>query len=194
MLTLFVVACSSKEELKTVSMDDLIESSADVSPDSLVDKQIERIPLQSELQTLVEAENWSPNDVVELDSIMFVDRFDVEQTHKYIINTANNSVYWASWKFKTSSQALNAFVNWTQCYGKQCKTLMLTDTISVSVEKMGMLLVENEFYYWNNISEEQYLTFGSSLLDRARKPKKIYAFYQNGKKSVTWFQPENFEK
>jgi len=69
-----------------------------------------------------------------MDTTFLVDRFANESSFKYNIDT---KTFLAIWKFSSNAAAKNAFINWTQCYGKRCQQILLNDsTNSVSNEKM----------------------------------------------------------
>ncbi len=193
MVFLIIASCQSPTKTEAVTMDEVVEGSLENYKVDTVSAEVKQLELDKSFQNVAEKLKLPIADFIAIDSLLFVDRFENVSTYKYHLTNNSSSTFFAQWTFTNAASAKNAFMNWTQCYGARCNSLILNDSTSISSEHMAMLLVGKELYYMNVISEERYISFVSALIT-AKKWKEIdYAFYQNGKKSVKWFQFEDFK-
>lgn len=188
-LVIFCFACQTKEqETVTISLDEVIEGSSSQNElDTLVVEKIQ-VELDEhfvELATILEI----PLDkVVEQDTVLFVDRFESLSRFKYIINDDKKPLFIAKWNYKNATSAKNAFINWTQCYGKNCSSLDFKADKSISAENMGMVLAGSQLLYWNNLSQKDFEKAINEWIELEKIETIEYAFYQQGKKGITWYE------
>lgn len=190
-----MTACKpSSSDTETISLDDVVEGSTENYSIDTTSVEIEKIEFDPTFQKIAEKLELSIVDFIAVDSLLFVDRFENISAYKYQLTNAISSTFFAEWTFANAAAAKNAFINWTQCYGARCNSLVLNDSTSISSEHMAMLLVGKELYYMNTIDEKRFHSFVTELIAEKRLKKIDYAFYQNGRKSVKWFQIEDFEE
>ncbi len=193
MVFLLVASCQSPTKKETVTMDEVMEGSSENYKVDTELVEVKQLELDESFQNVAEKLELPIVDFIAIDSLLFVDRFENVSSYKYLLTNNSSSTFFAQWTFTNASSAKNAFMNWTQCYGARCHSLILNDSTSVSSEHMAMLLVGKELYYMNVINEKRYISFVSALIAAKKWNEIDYAFYQNGKKSVKWFQFEDFK-
>lgn len=191
LLLMSLFACTTEESHEKVySMDDIIEGSNQKV--ILKDTIIPEAPIDETFLKIATKLAVTKEDIRQLDTLLFVDRYENESNYKYHVSMKNKMFFVAHWNFNSKSAAKNAFVNWLQCYGKSCNTLNLNDSVSVSNEKMAMLLTQKDLFYLSNVKLDEYQLFVKELIADKKLKEIDFSFYQNGKKGIEWFNFEDF--
>lgn len=63
--------------------------------------------------------------IMELDTVgesMFVDRFQPKSIKKLSLQLKDGEAFFGQWTFKDSLRTMNAFYNWLDCFGENCKS------------------------------------------------------------------------
>lgn len=75
-------------------------------------------------------------------STMLPERFAAKSFFKIAIQTSNDSITICQWKYKDSIKTMNAFYNWLDCFGKNCKSLRYRE--AGKFQKEAMLIFVND--------------------------------------------------
>jgi hypothetical protein len=59
---------------------------------------------------------------------------------------------------------------------------------------MGMLLFGNELFYFSKIKQQQFMEITKFIIAENKLKTIDFAFYQDGKKGVKWYQFDDFKK
>lgn len=193
-LLIVLISCQENHTSQTLSMDDIVSGDSSdyhhTKSDTVVVK--DTFKLDEDFQKFANEVNLDKLTIRNIDSILYVDRFDHISSYKYQLEDPKYHFFIASWKFRNSNSAQNAFINWTQCFGPKCRSLKINDSISISNKHMAMILTKDELFYLEGISEKEYKTFTTSII-KWKKLKMIdYTFYQDGKKGVKWYKFPDF--
>lgn len=191
-LTLF--ACQTKKTPDEILTLDEVVSGSENTPLSQADTLIPTVQINEDLQEILTTSKLEFDSIIPIDTLLFIDRYEVKSNYKYFLTTKKTKSFVAHWEFENQALAKNAFMNWIQCYGAKCSALTINDSTSVSAEKMGIFLTENHIYYLNNITQKDYTKFLQTTLENQKIKVFIFAFYQNGKKGVIWLDEEYFSK
>lgn len=192
-LAALIASChqeSSKKE--TISLDEVVSGSS--TSKSTLDTVQAKEPIAVSFLKMTAKLSIPESAILTIDTLLFIDRYDHVSNYKYTVQADKKSFFAANWKFSSQAASKNAFVNWTQCYGSTCKSLNLNDSISVSNENMGMLLFGNELFYFSKIKQQQFMEIIKFIIAENKLKTIDFAFYQDGKKGVKWYQFDDFKK
>lgn len=194
---LFVVAsvffaCQTQKTPDEILTLDEVVSGSENTPLSQADTLIPTVAINENFQEILTASKLEFDSVIPVDTLLFIDRYEVKSNYKYFLSTKKRTTFVAHWEFENQALSKNAFMNWIQCYGAKCAALKINDSTSVSAEKMGIFLTENHIYYLNNCTQKDYSQFLQTTLETQKLKSFLFAFYQNGKKGVTWLDKEDF--
>lgn len=90
------------------------------------------------------------------DTLLFPDRFSAQSSQRFYYSIENDSVLYSKWKFKDSLKTKNVFLNWSNCFGINCKSAFIGE--KVNLQRQGFLLLSNDtclIYLATNSSSEQ---------------------------------------
>lgn len=90
------------------------------------------------------------------DTLLFPDRFSAQSHQRFYYSIENDSVLYSKWKFKDSLKTKNVFLNWSNCFGTNCKSAFIGEKINL--QRQGFLLLSNDtclIYIATNSSSEQ---------------------------------------
>ena len=95
--------------------------------------------------------------------MIFLDRFNSEESVKRLVLTSNDSIYFKSWSFQDSTACMNAFYNLLDCFGKVCSPIELYSTDFIASNYNLILVLENQIHSINS-KENQDSKFGIDIL------------------------------
>lgn len=190
----FLLSCNSKhhEEEKPLTLDEIVEGDT-ISDSVLVDTSSDSISLtftipfvlSEQMLQIINELGFSSYNVYKLDTLLYVDRYSFATSEGVMIQDGSRKLNLFCWNFSTVEQGANAFKNWLQCYGSNCQTIPFYSEKSVTNERMGMILIGKSLFYLLNFSKAQYEVVLKKVSEDDMLP--LYAFYQNGKKGIEWF-------
>lgn len=149
MLSLVLFGCHQEDNTQVVEIDDIIpeakgnyeyddSSKTEVTQDDYIRMQLSHF-FNGEVQTLNKLDakiegNWR----------YIPDRLasDSSLSRYYLIDSS--AVLLKKWKYKDSVTTINAFYNWLDCFGDDCSSISIGDSIGVS--KNAFLLFQNDLY------------------------------------------------
>jgi hypothetical protein len=174
-VSLFVLfllfSCGQKPKEEVLDMEDIIPQS---------DRYKEGVPTGPKKDTVdLGFDIWLADKagivVMEVDKHeepMFVDRFQPKSMLKVDLTTKTESIFFGQWTFKDSLKTMNAFYNWIDCFGKNCKSLRYLKEANFQSDPMLIFL--------NDTS----ITYISSSLPLDEKKWQKYLSFKN--KTALW--------
>lgn len=90
------------------------------------------------------------------DTLLFPDRFSPIHLNKFNYTTENKPINFSKFNFKDSNKTTNVFLNWTNCFGQNCKSIRIGE--SKNLQKNGFLMMVNDtciVYISTNSSSEK---------------------------------------
>lgn len=137
-LTLF--ACTQKKP-KVIDMSDITPHSERENDGKANDDKSKIIDYGFDLKIADEV----GLQVMEIDSIgepLFPDRFSPKKIKKLTLHLKENSITYCHWTFKDSIHTKNAFYNWIDCYGSNCKSIKYGQ--KMNFQKDNFILLESD--------------------------------------------------
>ena len=105
---------------------------------------------------------------------MFLDRFGPKSIDKFILIKSVDTILYSKWVYEDSSKVMNAFTNWINCFGNNCKSIFFgeeknlqKDPFKIFLSDSALIFIEgknnldfklwDEFYYRVNGVSYNYL-------------------------------------
>ena len=177
-----LVACSGGKGKKVVDLKDVMDYDSD----------------QHETKTIVENDStlyWKlffekggiKTDSVKVNRISgFPDRFNPENSMKFILYKGVDSIEFNSWKYKDSLKVMNAFYNWIDCFGPKCKSVYVGSELNFQAQKMNIYVNDTSLIYisGNSLNTKDWFLFLNEL---GYKSDFNYLIEQNKNGRAKWF-------
>lgn len=112
----------------------------------------EELPIEEKDSTLVVKE-WFQNQGMQVSSIvyrterLFPDRFGPLSIEKYVLYTPADTIQYSKWIYEDSSKVMNAFTNWTNCFGNKCKTIFFGEAKNFQKNPMQVLMNDTSLVF-----------------------------------------------
>lgn len=188
-------SCDNKQEEAIVNLSDITPTSNKYKEGEKKDTLEKEISYVSTLpftyKNIIDSLKLNYEIVQQLDTILFLDRFEVKSSHKFYWKNVNDSIVFLDWEFKDSVKTATAFYNWLDCFGKNCKTIKVGE--KVNFQKRNMLFFVNENHLimidadkkidqekWIKLLKDQ--NFGNNwkyIISQPRKGKAIWSNLKN---------------
>lgn len=119
------------------------------------------------------------DDVIVSQERLFPDRFGPDSSVTYLLMAEVDTIRYHRWRFADSTKVINAFYNWIDCFGKNCKSrylgeeanfqtdatlILVTDTTLIFVEGKNLAFKDWHAFHdavgyeknWNYLLEQPY--------------------------------------
>jgi hypothetical protein len=139
-----LASCGGKKE-KVLDMDD-------INPKASNDEERKKGPKEDHVDygfDIGKAEKAGIT-VMEIDTLgepMFVDRFQPKSFKKLNLQMKDGVVFFGQWTFKDSLRTMNAFFNWLDCFGSNCKAHKYLGEEKYQSDAMLIFLNDTSFTY-----------------------------------------------
>lgn len=144
-LLLFVTTACQSEVEETVTL-------ADISPSSEKNRSVvpdvdsvagNRKPNKSVFLPVVDS-LFPEAEWIKLDSLLFPDRFGAKKSEKWLVKTTKDSLTFMQFQFTDSLRTNNAFFNWLDCFGTNCKSFKIGGNVKINNRNALFLVGEKQ--------------------------------------------------
>ncbi len=192
-------SCSSNKKDEVVDLSEITSSSERYKEGAIeVEKKKKKEisftdTLDIRFKGILDSLNSSNLKVQKLDIISFPDRFGAKSITKFYWKEKTDSINFIDWEFTDSLKTENAFYNWIDCFGENCRSIKIGEKIKIY--KRGILVLVNEKHlividsdkkidYLNWVSVLKNQLFGENWKFIVFQPKKGKAVWMNYKNEV----------
>jgi hypothetical protein len=122
-----------------------------------------------------------------LDTTIFNDRFGAKKSEKWYYLSEMDSLVFMHWEFKDSIKAQNSFYNWLDCFGKNCRSIMIGEEVNFMKRSLVFMLQTNHLFVIESSTKqniESYINFFDAM-NWAKNWK--YLMNQDPRKKAKWF-------
>ncbi len=145
-ITFVLFSCSSDNE-EVVKYSDISPNSKGKHHKKLEkEKVMNERPEKSVFLAMVDSIRPNANWQV-WDSILFPDRFGAKSTEKWIVKSEVDSVLLIHYGFKDSTSTKNAFYNWLDCFGSNCKSYTVGGNVKTKNKYTYFFVGPNDIYF-----------------------------------------------
>ena len=154
------------------------------------------------VDTTIDAKNWFVNQGIAVKRLeyrsdrMFPDRFGATSMEKFILYTVNDTILYSKWIYADSAKVMNAFTNWTNCFGDNCKTIFFGDAqnfqrnpMQVLINDTTLIFIEGnqsvDFKLWSEFHDvENDKEPWNYVIEQARWSKARWYNFPEGKRTI----------
>lgn len=186
-ILVFFSSCGDKEN-EVIDLNDIIEGSDRYNEDltNVDDKASEEDSLSIYLNDF-KSNGIAVNELTVIDDKYFPDRLGPIATKKFEIQLNENTFRFVQWTFKDSTKVMNAFFNWIDCFGENCKSIFVgeervfqTNPFHLLVNDSSLIFIEGiesfDFKEWENYFEQKGFTLDWNYVIEQRKRGKARWF------------------
>ena len=147
-LSFFLFSCSNNKKEETFDLSEITSSSERYKEGkSEVKKKKEKElnfidTLDVRFKGILDSLKINDSVVRKLDIVLFPDRFGAKSITKFYWKEKKDSINLLDWEFSDSLKTENAFYNWIDCFGENCKSIKIGDKIKI--QKRGLLILVND--------------------------------------------------
>lgn len=192
---LFVAACN-KQEQRTIDITDITGESERYKEGH----SSEVVPVIESDSTL-EVTKWFVDNGVPVSSVeyrvdrMFPDRFGAISMEKYKLITPVDTILYSKWVYADSLKVMNAFTNWINCFGDNCKTIFFGEAknfqrnpLQILINDSTLIFIESEnsidFKGWNGFHKvEEQDNPWNYVIEQPRWTKARWYTFPEGKRT-----------
>ena len=182
-----IQACNSKND-DTISFDQVSPEKArhQVNVDSEGKKpETNQRPkasvFMSFADSLIPNANWQ-----KWDTLLFPDRFGAVYTEKWIVKNDQDSLILLQFEFKDSLRTKNAFFNWLDCFGANCKSYTVGANMRIPRRNAIVLMDEQSILYVESNKKYTELSLRNQLETNLKKQQWIFAIEIPKKGKTSW--------
>ena len=198
-LSLILFSCSNKKKEETVDLSEITSSSERYKEGkSEVKKKKEKElnfidTLDVRFKGILDSLKIYDSVVRKLNMVLIPDRFGAKSVTKFYWKEKKDSINLIDWEFTDSLKTENAFYNWIDCFGENCKSIKIG--YKIKIQKRGLLILVNDRHLLvvdasSKIDCESWIKLvGSQKFGDTWK----YIVYQPQKGKSTWMNYKNEE-
>ena len=196
-LFFFLFSCSNKKKEKTIDLSEITTSSERYKEGKLESKKDKKKKvsftdtLDVHFKGILDSLNINDSVVRKLDIVSFPDRFGAKSVTKFYWKEITDSINFIDWEFTDSLKTENAFYNWIDCFGENCRSIKIGD--KVKIQKRGLLVLVNEKHLIVIDSDKKidYLKWVSLLKNQLFGENWKYIVFQPKKGKAVWMNYKN---
>ena len=124
---------------------------------------------------------------------LFPDRFGPDTSCVYRLTNEKDTIYYHKWLYEDSVKVMNAFYNWIDCFGENCKSMFLGDERNFQKEAMMILVSDTTllFIEGGNLNFKSWYTYHNNL---GYDQDYNYTIEQRHRGRARWFTFEDKKK
>lgn len=192
LLALF--ACSSNEEIELVDSESILpkaereyiydEDTTKVEVDSL--SKLEKVILNK----FPNAEFEFSNDFTRRKSLHMPDRLGYQEKNDILFKVESVSYQFMKWTFSDSLKTINAFYNWLDCFGENCKSIRVAEKVNGSKEAFIIWVSNGSINYLvsdHNLKRKEW----EKLLFDDKNMEWNFKMHQATRGEILWLVPKD---
>ena len=192
-----VFSCSNEKKDETINLSEITTSSERYKEGKLEHKKNNNKKvsftdtLDIHFKGILDSLNINDSVVRKLDIVSFPDRFGAKSITKFYWKEKIDSINFINWEFTDSLKTENAFYNWIDCFGENCRSIKIGD--KVKIQKRGLLVLVNEKHIIVIDSDKKidYLKWVSLLKNQLFGENWKYIVFQPKKGKAVWMNYKN---
>lgn len=131
--------------------------------------------------------------VHEIQKRLFPDRFGTDTSYHFELVTATDTLSYHKWVYSDSLKTVNAFYNWIDCFGSNCRSFFVGAEQNMQPESMLLAVNDTCIIYLtgDKVDHKQWLKF---FEENEYKKEWYYFVEQHKRSSARWYHFENNER
>lgn len=187
-MLLFLFACGKTEE-KVLDLSEVIPK-AEKDYDEVEENETQ---IDDSFERLFVASYPDVMKVDEIQTRLFPDRFGIDTSYHFELITATDSLTYHKWVYNDSLKTVNAFYNWIDCFGSNCRSFFVG--AEQNMQRESMLLAVNDtcmiYVFGAKVDHDQWLKF---FEENGYKRDWYYFVEQRTSGRAKWYHFKNNER
>jgi len=196
---LIIFSCTTHQKEETVDLSEITSSSERYKEGKTENKKkkskefrfIDALDIR--YKGLLDSLNINDSVVRKLEIVSLPDRFGAKSVTKFHCKQKNDSLNFFDWEFTDSLKTENAFYNWMDCFGDNCKSIKIGDKIKIQKRTLMMLVNEKHLLVVDTDSKLDCEKWISLLKSQQFGEEWKYIVYQPKKGKSMWMNYKNEE-
>ena len=196
-LFFFLFSCSNKKKEKTIDLSKITTSSERYKEGKLESKKDKKKKvsftdtLDVHFKGILDSLKINDSVVRKLDIVSFPDRFGAKSVTKFYWKEITDSINFIDWEFTDSLKTENAFYNWIDCFGENCRSIKIGDKVKIQKRELLVLVNEKHLIVIDSDKKIDYLKWVSVLKTQLFGENWKYIVFQPKKGKAVWMNYKN---
>jgi hypothetical protein len=196
---IFLFSCTNHQKEETVDLSEITSSSERYKEGKAENKKKKSKEirftdtLDIRFKGLIDSLEINDSLIEKLTNVSFPDRFGAKSVTKFYWKQKNDSLNFFDWEFTDSLKTENAFYNWMDCFGDNCKSIKIGDKIKIQKRTLLMLVNEKHLLVVDTDSKLDCEKWISLLKSQQFGEEWKYIVYQPKKGKSVWMNYKNEE-
>ena len=196
-LFFFLFSCLNKKKEKTIDLSEITTSSERYKEGKLESKKDKKKKvsftdtLDVHFKGILDSLKINDSVVRKLDIVSFPDRFGAKSVTKFYWKEITDSINFIDWEFTDSLKTENAFYNWIDCFGENCRSIKIGDKVKIQKRELLVLVNEKHLIIIDSDKKIDYLKWVSVLKTQLFGENWKYIVFQPKKGKAVWMNYKN---
>lgn len=185
-----LLACNEPKEKEVLDLGEIMPSSEREYNDT---NAVTVDDVQERIENYFALGGMKFDEVGLLSDKLFPGRFGPDSTFSAALNIEGQAVSYYRWLYSDSVKTTNAFYNWIDCFGTECKSIFVGDEVPFQREAMQLLVNDTVIIYVSadKLDFEQWTRFHEAL---GYEKDWNYIIEQKPRGKARWFRYEEDKK
>lgn len=197
-VVLVLAACSSNDKTEVISSEEFLPQAKKEYTDSMPKDTIpkDRLNKSDSIQLMLKQQiptlQFTDSNALYDPHSNFIPNqlgFDAKAVAFFSID--NVPYHYLSWKFKDSLNTINAFYNWMDCFGANCKSIRINETVNASKNAFLIFESNNEIIYLESHAALDLDFWKEKLVQSSDKDKWNFILIQAPNRKIKWVNSIN---
>lgn len=193
MSSLLLFSCTKRAEIETIDSSEILPQAKENQDIIDIDNVVEEDSIQETPFQITLSEKFpsilfdQENELKERDVLFMPNRLGYDEKNETYFVKDSIPFHLIEWSFADSAKTINAFYNWLDCFGSNCKSIRIEESVNVSKEAFTIWVIENKLVYLassQSIKEKDW-----ELLFENTSIKHYFTLNQSPRGKIQWRLP-----
>lgn len=187
-LGLFLLYSCGNEESEAIDLNDIIEGSDRYAEDSLnMESQNDVQDTLAVFLTDFTSNGIDASEIKAFEEQFFPDRLGPIATKKFELIGSANTFRYMHWSFPDSAKVINAFYNWMDCFGANCKSIFIGEERLFQSNPFQLFVNDSVLIYIEANESFDFDIWEEYLTQKGYAPDWNYVIEQRKRSKAKWF-------
>jgi hypothetical protein len=183
---IILFSCSGEKKEKVLDMSDLTPQAKRNTTKSQKEKDTTHFSLFN--LSLADSCGIRIQEFSEIKDPMFPDRFMPKSKFKLNLDAKDRSLFMGQWNYPDSVKTMNAFFNWLDCFGPECKAIKLGEEVNMQSEGLLFFINDTSITYFTSNSKLELNNWQQYLEKQYRIDQWDLVVWQQPRKKAVWMR------
>jgi hypothetical protein len=183
---ILLFSCSGENKEKVLNMSDLTPQSKRDTTEFQKEKDTAKFSLFN--LSLADSCGIRIQEYSEEKDPMFPDRFMPKSKFKLNLHAQERSLLMGQWIYPDSLKTMNAYFNWLDCFGPECKAIKLGEEVNMQSEGLLFFINDTSIMYFTSNSKLELNNWQQYLEKQYRIDQWDLVVWQQPRKKAVWMR------